>query len=241
MNDVVELHSVHKFFYLQHQKTLKEFAQAALFKKKTLEQVHALKDLSFSIHQGEQVGIIGKNGAGKSTLLKLIAGVSQPTTGTIQITGKVVPLIELGAGFHPELTGIENVFLNGVILGLTEKQVSDKLTDITEFAELTDFMDVPVKFYSSGMYIRLAFSVALFVNPEILLLDEVLAVGDKAFQRKCLKKMDLFKQQGVTMVLVSHSPKAIREFCTRVLYLKKGELAFDGETNKGLELYEEED
>lgn len=241
MNVGIRAEQVDKFFYLQHQKTLKELAQAALFRKKTLEQVHALKNVSFSISGGEQVGIIGKNGAGKSTLLKLIAGVSQPTTGSISVSGRVVPLIELGAGFHPELTGLENIYLNGVILGFSEKEIKDRVSDIVSFAEIPDFIDVPVKFYSSGMYIRLAFSVAIFVNPEILLLDEVLAVGDRAFQKKCLRKMDEFKQRGVTMILVSHSQKAINEFCTRVLYLKQGELIYDGAVDKGLELYDAED
>ncbi|MEK9179497.1 MAG: ABC transporter ATP-binding protein [Patescibacteria group bacterium] len=236
----INLNTVDKYFYLQHQKTLKELAQAALFGKKTLEQVHALKNISFSIGGGEQVGIIGKNGAGKSTLLKLIAGVSQPTTGSISVTGRVVPLIELGAGFHPELTGLENIYLNGVILGFSEREIKERINDIVAFAEIPDFIDVPVKFYSSGMYIRLAFSVAIFVNPEILLLDEVLAVGDRGFQKKCLRKMDEFKQRGVTMILVSHSQKAIKEFCTRVLYLKNGALIHDGEVDKGLELYDAE-
>ena len=177
-----------KYFFLQHQRTLKELLQALVRKQKTLERVHALKDLNLSVVKGETVGIIGRNGAGKSTLLKLIAGVSQPTYGKISITGKVVPLIELGAGFHPELTGKENIFLNGVILGLKESYIKTIFDDIVAFAEIRDYIDVPVKYYSSGMYTRLAFSVAVHVKPEILLVDEILAVGDVGFQKKMPRK-----------------------------------------------------
>ena len=229
--------NVEKYFFLQHQKTLKEFVQALFKKQKTLEQVHALKKVSFTIHERESVGIIGKNGAGKSTLLKLIAGVSVPTSGQLIVNGKVAPLIELGAGFHPELTGRENIYLNGVILGLKENYIKKKLNEIIEFSEIEKFIDIPIKYFSSGMQMRLAFSVAVFVDPEILLIDEILAVGDIEFQKKCLKKMEEFKERGVTIVFVSHSMDSVEDFCERVIYLKEGKVEFDGKAETGIKLY----
>lgn len=234
----LNLNNVNKYFYFQHQRTIKEFVQAIFVKQKTIERFHALKDVSFQVKNGESVAIVGKNGAGKSTLLKLIAGVTSPTGGTLTIHRKVVPLIELGAGFHPELSGRENIVLNGVILGLTQKQILEKFDEIVQFAELHDFIEVPVKHYSSGMYTRLAFAVSIFVEPEILLIDEILSVGDAAFQQKCLAKMKEFKQQGVTIILVSHSPASIKEFCDRIIYLKDGAIEFDGDVTEGLALYE---
>lgn len=228
---------VDKYFYFQHQRTLKELLHAFVKGQKTLEYVHALSNVSFFVKKGESVGIIGKNGAGKSTLLKLIAGVSAPTKGTIAIEGKVAPLIELGAGFHPELTGIENIFLNGVILGLKEKEVKEKLQDIIAFSELEKFMDVPVKFYSSGMYMRLAFSVAIHVSADILLIDEILAVGDSEFQKKCMDKMEEFKKNGTTIVLVSHDTNMVKRFCSRVIYLKNGTVSYDGPVEDGIKEY----
>jgi len=229
--------NVNKYFFLQHQKTLKELVQAIFKKQKTLERVHALKNLNFFIKKGEVVGIVGKNGAGKSTLLKLIAGVSAPTSGSLEIKEIVSPLIELGAGFHPELTGRENIFLNGVILGLKEDYIKKKFNEIVAFSEIARFIDTPIKYYSSGMYMRLAFSVAIFTDPKILLVDEILAVGDTDFQAKCLAKMNEFKDKGVTIIFVSHALETVRAFCTRVLYLKKGELMYDGEVNKGIDQY----
>jgi ABC-2 type transport system ATP-binding protein len=234
---VIDLKHVHKYFYFQHQRTLKEFFQAAVKKEKTLERVHAMNNVSFSINKGETVGIIGKNGAGKSTLLKLIAGVSKPTSGTVEIQGRLAPLIELGAGFHPELTGEENVYLNGIILGLTEKQVKERYNSIVEFAELKEFMDVPIKHYSSGMYVRLAFSIAVSTDPEILLVDEVLSVGDYEFQQKCQERMNEFRKNGTTIVLVSHDLALISNFCERTLVLEKGSIVYDGEAKKAVEKY----
>jgi len=229
--------NVNKYFFLQHQKTLKELVQAIFKKQKALERVHALKNLNFFIKKGEVVGIVGKNGAGKSTLLKLIAGVSAPTSGSLEIKEIVSPLIELGAGFHPELTGRENIFLNGVILGLKEDYIKKKFNEIVAFSEIARFIDTPIKYYSLGMYMRLAFSVAIFTDPKILLVDEILAVGDTDFQAKCLAKMNEFKDKGVTIIFVSHALETVRAFCTRVLYLKKGELMYDGEVNKGIDQY----
>ena len=229
--------NVNKYFFLQHQKTLKELVQAIFKKQKALERVHALKNLNFFIKKGEVVGIVGKNGAGKSTLLKLIAGVSAPTSGSLEIKEMVSPLIELGAGFHPELTGRENIFLNGVILGLKEDYIKKKFNEIVAFSEIARFIDTPIKYYSLGMYMRLAFSVAIFTDPKILLVDEILAVGDTDFQAKCLAKMNEFKDKGVTIIFVSHALETVKAFCTRVLYLKKGELMYDGEVNKGIDQY----
>ncbi len=234
----IEFSNVDKYFYLQHQKTIKELVAAIFHQKKTLERVHALKNVSFKIKKGESVGIIGKNGAGKSTLLKLMAGVSSPTSGSIKINGRISPLIELGAGFHPELNGKENIFLNGVILGMEEKFLIDKFQEIVDFSEIDmKFIYTPVKYYSSGMYMRLAFAVAVFTQPDILLVDEILAVGDTAFQAKCIKKMEEFKKQAVTTIFVSHSLETVKQFCNRVIYLKEGKVEFDGEVNEGINLY----
>jgi len=235
----ISFENVDKYFYFQHQKTLKEFVQALFVQRKTLERVHALKNVSFNIKQGESVGVIGRNGAGKSTLLKIIAGVSTQTTGKVTVNGRVVPLLELGAGFHPELTARENVFLNGVILGLKEKYIDNILNEIIDFAEISEFVDVPVKYFSSGMYMRLAFSVAIFVDPEILLVDEILSVGDSAFRVKCLKKMLEFKKKGVTIIFVSHDLRTVESFCDRAIYLKTGAIQYDGEVNTALKQYQD--
>jgi len=235
----IELKNVYKYFFFQHQKTVKELLQAVFLRKKTLEQVHALSDVTFTIKKGEAVGFLGRNGAGKSTLLKLIAGVSRPTKGSVKVSGRLSPLIELGAGFHPELTGRENAFLNGVILGLKEEYIKERFDEILAFSEIEEFIDTPVKYYSSGMYMRLAFSVALFVDPEILLIDEILSVGDTAFQEKCLKKMNEYKQNKVTIIFVSHDLNAVSHFCDRVVYLDHGNVAFDGDVKRGIKLYKE--
>ncbi|OGK56343.1 hypothetical protein A3J15_03220 [Candidatus Roizmanbacteria bacterium RIFCSPLOWO2_02_FULL_38_10] len=237
-NSVIDFQSVNKFFYLQHQKTLKELVDAVFRRKKTLERVHALKNVSFTVKKGETVGIVGNNGAGKSTLLTMIAGVSSPTSGDVSVTGRISPLIELGAGFHPELTGRENIYLNGVILGIKENEIKNNIGNIIDFSELQlRFIDMPVKHYSSGMYMRLAFSVAVFTNPDILLVDEILAVGDVAFQHKCLDRMEQFKRQGVTIIFVSHNLATVGQFCNRVIYLKQGAVAYDGEVNQGIAIY----
>jgi ABC-type polysaccharide/polyol phosphate transport system ATPase subunit len=238
MGTAIAFEKVNKYFFLQHQKTLKELIQAVFRKQKTLERVHALKNVNFSIYKGETIGIIGKNGAGKSTLLKLMAGVSSPTSGLVRVSGRISPLIELGAGFHPELTGKENIFLNGVILGMEENFLVDKFQEIVDFSEIDmKFIYTPVKYYSSGMYMRLAFAVAVFTKPDILLIDEILAVGDTAFQAKCIKKMEEFKKLGVTTIFVSHSLEAVKQFCSRVLYLKEGKIEYDGKVEEGIKRY----
>lgn len=220
----IQINHVSKLFLKQEQKTFKEFIPALLSGKKTKDQFWALRDIDLKINKGETIGVIGPNGSGKSTLLKLIAGVSNPTEGEIVVRGKIAPLIELGAGFHPELTGRENVFLNGIILGMKRSEVEACFQEIVDFAEIWDFIDQPVKHYSSGMYLRLAFAVAVHTQPEILLVDEILAVGDAAFQAKCFKKMDEFKQTGVTIIYVSHAIESVREFCDKVVYINQGKM-----------------
>ena len=188
----------------------------------------ALKNVSFEIKQGESVGFIGRNGAGKSTILKLLAGVTKPSSGSVNVNGRVAALIEVGAGFHPELTGRENVYLNGSILGMKKAEIAKVFDDIVSFAELEDFMDTPVKHYSSGMYVRLGFAIAAHTNPDIFLIDEVLAVGDESFQKKCIATLAGHKMAGKTMVLVSHDLAKIQEVCDRCIYLDHGSLKFDG-------------
>jgi len=224
---IISFTNVTKRFTLTSQKTFKEFLPALFLGEKTHDSFIALDNLTFDINPGETVGIIGPNGSGKSTILKLVAGVMSPTSGKVKVRGKVSPLIELGAGFHPELSGRENVYLNGAILGLSQKEISDYFQQIIDFAELWEFIDQPIKHYSSGMYMRLAFAVAVHVNPEILIVDEILAVGDTAFQEKCFKRMEEFKKNGVTILYVSHSLESVKSFCTRALYIKHGQLVAD--------------
>lgn len=187
-----------------------------------VEDFWALKNVSFEVKQGDRIGIIGRNGAGKSTLLKILSRITEPTTGSVRIKGRVASLLEVGTGFHPELTGRENIFLNGAILGMGRAEIKKKFDEIVDFAEIEKFLDTPVKRYSSGMYVRLAFAVAAHLEPEILIVDEVLAVGDAAFHKKCLGKMEDVGKQGRTVLFVSHNMTAIRNLCKRVVYLKEG-------------------
>lgn len=205
-------------------------ALANVFKKRMKKGEHfwALKDVSFDVKQGEVIGIIGKNGAGKSTLLKVLSKITQPTEGRIEINGRVASLLEVGTGFHPELTGRENIYLNGTLLGMTRKEVAEKLEEIVEFSGVRKFIDTPVKHYSSGMYVRLAFSVAAHLEPEILIIDEVLAVGDAEFQKKCLGKMKDVSGEGRTVIFVSHDLAAVKKLCTKGILLKDGQKVFEG-------------
>lgn len=233
-------HVTKRFNKLSH-KTFKEFLPALLKGKKTSQEFTALSDISFSINKGETLGIIGPNGSGKSTILKLIAGVMSPSKGVVKVNGKISPLIELGAGFHPELTGRENVYLNAAILGLSTKDTDKNFKDIVDFAELWDFIDQPIKRYSSGMYMRLGFSIAVHVNPEILIVDEILAVGDPAFQAKCFSKMEDFKKsKNITILFVSHSLETIKKFCTRAIYLNHSKLISIGNTSDVCQRYLED-
>jgi len=201
------------------------------------ETVDALSDLSFAVARGETFGVIGANGSGKSTLLKLVAGIFKPTAGRLAVNGKVSALIELGAGFHPEISGRENVVINGVMLGLTRREIERKLPAIVEFSGLADFMDQPVKTYSSGMYVRLGFAVAVHVDPDILVVDEVLAVGDEAFSRRCLDTIGEFRARGRTIFFVSHALGLVEELCDRVLYLEQGRVKGIGEAREMLAAY----
>jgi lipopolysaccharide transport system ATP-binding protein len=184
--------------------------------------VDAVHEVTFSVAHGSMLGILGRNGSGKSTLMRLLAGIYKPDSGTIKIDGNVAPLLSLGLGFHPDMSGRENVRMNGLILGLSPRQIDRRLDDIIDFAELRDYIDVPVRMYSSGMYMRLAFAVAVSVDPDVLLLDEVMAVGDGAFVEKCLERMRLFKRQGKTIVLVTHDTSAITEWCDSALWIDEG-------------------
>lgn len=201
--------------------------------------IWALKDISFEIDEGEVLGIIGKNGAGKSTLLKILSRITEPTGGIIEINGRVSSLLEVGTGFHPELTGRENIFLNGAILGMRKKEIEQKFDEIVNFAEIEKFLDTPVKRYSSGMYVRLAFAVAAHLEPEVLLVDEVLAVGDIAFQKKCLGKMEDVAKGGRTVIFVSHNMGAIRSLCNNAIWLDNGIIIKKGITDEVIKDYEE--
>ena len=202
------------------------------------ETFMALDGISFEVKKGERIGIIGQNGAGKSTLLKLLSRVTAPTSGRIGMNGRVASMLEVGTGFHPELTGRENIYMNGAILGMTKKEIDAKIEDIIEFSEVRQFIDTPVKRYSSGMYVKLAFSVAAHLDSEIMIMDEVLAVGDMAFQKKCLEKMsDVSKAEGRTILYVSHNMNTIRQLCERVIVLDRGKLTFDGGVEEGINIY----
>jgi lipopolysaccharide transport system ATP-binding protein len=200
----------------------------------------ALKDVTLQIRRGENVGLIGLNGAGKSTLLKVLSRITEPSAGRAEIHGRVGSLLEVGAGFHSELTGRENTYLYGAILGMSKAEISRKFDSIVDFAEIKTFMDTPVKRYSSGMYVRLAFSVAAHLEPEILLLDEILAVGDLPFQRKCMEFASQLQRKNTTIVFVSHNMFSIKTMCKRVIYLKRGQIDFDGPTDQGIARYEKD-
>lgn len=201
------------------------------------DEIWAIRDVSFTIEAGEVVGVIGRNGAGKSTLLKLLSRITEPTSGFIRLAGRVGSLLEVGTGFHPELTGRENVFLNGAILGMTRHEIRERFDEIVAFAEVERFLDTPVKHYSSGMFLRLGFAVAAHLEPEILLVDEVLAVGDASFQRRCLGKMGDVARSGRTVVFVSHDEAAVRRLCGRTLVLEQGQLVFAGPTAEAFAAY----
>ena len=228
---------VTKHFFKQEDRTLKELIPSLLKGVKPGEFINALKDINLDIQKGDTVGVLGKNGAGKSTLLKVIAGVTQPTHGKVIVEGKIAPLIELGAGFHPQLTGRENIYLNGSIFGLSKTQINEIFDEIVSFSELKRFIDTPVKHYSSGMYMRLGFSVAVHTPFDILLTDEILAVGDADFQEKCINKMNLFKKQGKIIIFVSHALETVQKFCTKGLLLDKGNQIYYGGVDEAIEQY----
>ena len=232
--NIIEMKNIYKTYNLHY--GMASYILDKLRKREKM-QVNALQDIDINIQQGVSVGFIGLNGSGKTTALKLIAGITRPSSGQILVKGKVGALIQVGTGFHPELTGRENVFLYGVILGMSRKYIKSRFNDIVDFAGLGDFMDTPVKKYSSGMYIRLGFSVAAHLEPDIILIDEVLAVGDYSFREKSLNKIKEIKKQGTTIVFVSHNLEQVRTICDRTVYLEKGRVKLYDETNKVIKKY----
>jgi lipopolysaccharide transport system ATP-binding protein len=234
MSAAIQFENVFKRFILHHARprSFQELVIGALWRSRSRDELWALNDVSFEVERGEMLGIIGPNGSGKSTILKLISRILEPTSGSITVDGKVSALIELGAGFHPDLTGRENVYLNGSILGLSQEEMDARFKEIVAFAELERFIDMPLKIYSSGMYMRLGFAIAINVEPDILLIDEVLAVGDESFQKKCLAKIEEFKQQGKTMVFVSHGLETVRKLCDKAIWLEEGEIQSMGSPDK---------
>lgn len=221
-------------------KSLKEYLVQKVQGKLKYEEFWALKNVSFDVQKGEVLGIIGHNGAGKSTLLKVISGILKPTEGTLEVRGNIVPMLELGSGFDTDLTGRENIFLNGSILGYSEQYLKDKYDEIVAFSELGKFIDIPIRNYSSGMLMRLAFSIATVVQPEILIVDEILAVGDADFQAKSKKRMKELMSGGTTVLFVSHAIEQIREMCDRVIWLEHGEINMIGKSNIVCDKYEKE-
>lgn len=236
---IIEVNNVSKYFYVPQEgrNSLKSYFLNP-FKKVTVKNFRALDNISFNVHKGEFVGIIGRNGSGKSTLLKIISGIYAASSGEVKIHGLITPFLSLGVGFNPELTGRENVFLNGIILGLKRKEVEKAFAEIVEFAELEDFIDLQLKNYSSGMRVRLAFAVAMKVKTDIFILDEVMSVGDAAFRQKSLAKMNELLSDGATVILVSHNMGQILENCNRAIYIENGKLLHDGDVAKAIELYD---
>lgn len=240
-NVVIKVQSLTKVYHLykKPQDRLKEALHP--LRKSYHDDFYALEDVSFEIKKGETVGIIGKNGAGKSTLLKIITGVLTPTLGNVEVTGKIASLLELGAGFNPEMTGLENIYLNGTLMGFSEEAMEAKIETILEFANIGVFIDQPVKVYSSGMFARLAFSVAINVDADILIVDEALSVGDMLFQAKCIAKMTELMEQGTTILFVSHDIHAVRSLCNRGIYLENGKIKISGEAGKVVDKYISDD
>jgi ABC-2 type transport system ATP-binding protein len=232
---------VSKRFTMRYHRTIKQMSIALLRGQDLSDTFLAVNDVSFSVQQGESIGLMGLNGSGKSTLLKLINGVMRPDEGSVLTRGRIAGLIATGAGFHPQLTGRENVFLNAAILGMTEKETKAKFDEIIDFADIGKFIDTPVGHYSSGMYSRLGFAVAVNTNSDIFLVDEVLAVGDKPFKKKCMAKMQEIRASGRTLFYVSHAAGSVRKMCDRVIVLEKGRKVYDGETDAGIRFLHYED
>ncbi len=242
MNDAslaISVKEVSQRFRVIHERpdTVRELFAKLRRKRISYHDFDAVRGVSFDVRKGETVGLIGRNGSGKSTLLKIIAGVYRPTSGTVTVNGKLAPLIELGAGMHHELTGRENIMLNGLLMGYSKETMREREQQIIEFADIGDFIDAPVKQYSSGMYMRLAFAVATEIDPEILIIDEILAVGDFLFQQKCVARLRKFRAAGKTIFLVSHSLPQIEEQCDRAILLEKGKLVMDGTPSEAIKAY----
>jgi lipopolysaccharide transport system ATP-binding protein len=240
MTAVIQLTNVSKKFLIRHERA-RSFQDALVNlvhgRNSAAEEFWALKNVSFEVHGGETIGIVGTNGSGKSTILKLITQILEPTSGSVTVQGHVSALIELGAGFHPDLTGRENIYLNGSILGFSHKEMGRRFEEIVAFSELERFIDTPVKHYSSGMYMRLGFSVAISVDPDILIIDEVLSVGDSNFQRKCLERIDQFRRQGKTILIVSHSNETIERLCDRAVWIDQGVVRAQGAVHPTVQAY----
>jgi ABC-2 type transport system ATP-binding protein len=242
-HDSIVVRGVTKSFTLSYHRTLKQMTMAAVRREDISEKFLALDDVSFTVEQGEAIGLMGLNGSGKSTLLKLINGVMPPDKGEVLTRGRIAGLIATGAGFHPQLTGRDNVYLNAAILGMTERQTRSKFDEIVEFADIGKFLDTRVGLYSSGMFSRLGFAVAVHTDSDIFLVDEVLAVGDRPFKRKCIARMQDIRKEGRTLVYVSHAAGSVRKMCDRVLVLEKGVLTFDGPVDDAISYvkYDDED
>jgi ABC-2 type transport system ATP-binding protein len=239
-NIAISVQNVSKQFKLPHQKSNSvKGLFLNMFRKNTYEEQKVLQDVSFDVKKGEFLGIVGRNGSGKSTLLKLISQIYTPNEGSITVNGKLTPFIELGVGFNPELTGRENVYLNGALLGFDTAEMDEMYDEIVQFAELERFMDQKLNNYSSGMQVRLAFSIAIQANTDILVLDEVLAVGDEAFQKKCFEYFARLKKEKKTVILVTHSMDSVQQFCTRALMIEKGEIIISGNPAKVAQKYRE--
>jgi ABC-2 type transport system ATP-binding protein len=232
---------VSKTFTLRYHRTLKQMSVAMLRQQELSDSFLAVDDVSFDVQQGESIGLMGLNGSGKSTLLKMINGIMRPDSGRVLTRGRTAGLIATGAGFHPQLTGRDNVYLNAAILGMSEAETRRKFDDIVEFADIGRFLDSPVGHYSSGMFARLGFAVAIHVDADIFLADEVLAVGDRPFKKKCLAKMQEIRDSGTTLFYVSHATGSVRKMCGRVLVLEKGRLVFDGEVDEGIKFLHYDD
>ena len=234
MTESIVVQHVSKRFTMQYTRTIKQMSIAALRRQPLKDTFLAVNDVSFTAHQGEAIGLMGLNGSGKSTLLKLISGVMQPDTGRVLTRGRIAGLIAAGAGFHPQLTGRDNVFLNAAILGMSEAETKRKFDQMVDFADVGKFLETPVGHYSSGMSARLGFAVAAFAESDIFLADEVLAVGDRPFKKKCMARMQEIKDEGRTLFYVSHSAGSVRRMCDRALVLEKGVLAYDGPVDEGI-------
>jgi ABC-type polysaccharide/polyol phosphate transport system ATPase subunit len=238
MNPVIQLSKISKTFVLPHEKrdTLKENL-IHILRKRSYENFHALEDVSFEVNKGEFIGIVGKNGSGKSTLLKIIGGIYKANEGDVKVSGSIAPFLELGIGFQPELTARENIIINATLMGLNRKQITERFQEIVDFAEIENFLDLKIKNYSSGMRARLAFAIAKEADADIYLCDEVLAVGDEAFQQKCIEVFKELKRKGKTIVLVSHNSDQIKALCTRAVLLDEGRIVMEDNPDKVIEAY----
>lgn len=237
---LIEVDNVSKAFWRHNARKLLRHKIADLFRPRREEEYfYALRDVSFTVEKGEAVALIGGNGAGKSTMLCVVTGLAQPTKGTVKVGGRVAALLELGSGFHPDLSGKENVFVNAALLGLSEQEVNERFDEIVDFSEIREFIGEPTRTYSSGMLVRLAFSIAVHVRPDILIVDEILAVGDSRFQEKCLKKVVELRKKQTTMLCASHSPAMVTGFCDRAIWLHHGQVVLDGASSRVMQAYTE--